>query len=146
MPAIASSTGAQSSMFPHAQALSMGSPKPQAAYDTRAESPASTTSESSTKSTASILSQQPLTASALFLGNNNPKLQNMPAIANSASVQSSMFPRAQALSMGSPKPASEARAESPASTTSVSSSKSTASILSQQSMKASALFVGNKFI
>ncbi|KAJ3241755.1 hypothetical protein HDU77_010949 [Chytriomyces hyalinus] len=77
--------------------------------------------------------------------NNN---SNMPAIANSASAQSSMFPRVQALSMGSPKPqpASEIRAKSPASTTSESSTTSSASILSQQSMTASALFLGNKFI
>ncbi|KAI8831826.1 hypothetical protein BJ741DRAFT_667657 [Chytriomyces cf. hyalinus JEL632] len=70
MPAIASSAGAQSSsMFPCAQALSMGSPKPQPASETRAESPVSTASESSTTSIASILSQQSMTASALFLGN-----------------------------------------------------------------------------
>ncbi|KAI8830697.1 hypothetical protein BJ741DRAFT_711962 [Chytriomyces cf. hyalinus JEL632] len=80
--------------------------------------------------------------------NNNPKLPNMPAIPYSASAQSSMFPRAQALSMASPKSqaAFDTRAESPASSTSESSSKSTASILSQQSMTASALIVGNKFI
>ncbi|KAI8840683.1 hypothetical protein BJ741DRAFT_661957 [Chytriomyces cf. hyalinus JEL632] len=76
MPAIANSASAQSSsMFPRAQALSMASPKSQPASDTRAESPVSTTSESSTASTASILSQQSMTASALFVGNNNIRIQ-----------------------------------------------------------------------